>query len=627
LQRLTLAKREWLLLLAATCVVYFYGLGRSPLVGSDEPRYAQVAREMLMRGDMVTPTLGGHTWFEKPALLYWMEMASYRVFGVSEWSARLGPVCSGLLTILLLGWLGRRIERAAGEEERDISLACATVASSSAGLIVFSRVVNFDVIITMTMTWALACFFVSELEVNERRRRFWLAGFYAGCGLSLLAKGLIGVVLPFGIVALYFLVRRDFAGAKRLGLWWGSILTLAVAAIWYGPVIARHGWTFIDQFIIQHHFERYVSNKYHHPQPFWFYVPVMALLILPWTTFLIAALGGAPHWNWRGEDTVSKLRVFGLAWLVVPVAFFSLSGSKLPGYVLPAVPGAALLISEQLAMFLRGESSGKAIRATGVLLLIMASAWLVYDARMALTDFKCALIISLPPALGGVFVLLWARLRRLSAALIVCATFGMVILITGCALESVMDHQSVRGLMQLAEARGYASAPVYNMHTVERTAEFYAAGRLAYQPDGEPVKFEGASQVVDEARQRSGWLLIIIPKIYVEQLTENGLLQTDVIGDNGELTLVAVRARGLEPHSYSLGTSVDGSGDRLLMPRATFHEPSAWRFKIVIPFPLSLMGGPPATGVSSSASVPHENAQSPTTWISSIEGVCSTLPN
>src|SRR5947209_20195758 len=99
-----LAKRAWVVLLVVVCAVYFYGLGAVPLLGPDEPRYAEVAREMLARGDLVTPTLGGHTWFEKPALVYWLMMAAYRVFGVSEFAARAGSALSGVLTILFVGW-------------------------------------------------------------------------------------------------------------------------------------------------------------------------------------------------------------------------------------------------------------------------------------------------------------------------------------------------------------------------------------------------------------------------------------------------------------------------------------------------------------------------------------------
>src|ERR687893_3078963 len=116
---MTKPARAWLLFFLAAAAFYFYGLGKLPLVGPDEPRYAQVAREMYLRDDYVTPTLGGHSWFEKPALLYWMMMAGYRLFGVSEWAARLGPALSGLLTVLLIYWVGRRVERARGAENEE----------------------------------------------------------------------------------------------------------------------------------------------------------------------------------------------------------------------------------------------------------------------------------------------------------------------------------------------------------------------------------------------------------------------------------------------------------------------------------------------------------------------------
>jgi len=111
----TLAKRVYILLFAIIIAFYLYGLGKLPLLGPDEPRYAQVAREMFLNGDLITPTLGHHTWFEKPALLYWMIVAAFKVFGVSEWSARLGPAVCGLLTILAVWFVGREIEESVPE--------------------------------------------------------------------------------------------------------------------------------------------------------------------------------------------------------------------------------------------------------------------------------------------------------------------------------------------------------------------------------------------------------------------------------------------------------------------------------------------------------------------------------
>ncbi|TMK23504.1 MAG: glycosyltransferase family 39 protein, partial [Actinobacteria bacterium] len=315
MQRFLLAKRAWLVLFAVVCGVYFYGLGAVPLVGPDEPRYAEVAREMFARGDLVTPTLGGHTWFEKPALVYWLMMAGYHVLGVTEFAARAGSALAGVLTFLLVAWAARRAEFESGERLRGFGITCAAVTASGAGLLAFARAASFDVVLTATLTASLACFYASEVERDERSRRLLLAGFYACVGLSLLAKGLVGVVIPAGVVGVYFLLRRRWP--VRPGLWWGALLSLAVAATWYAPVAARHGRVFFDEFIVQHHFARYVSDRYHHAQPFYFFLPVMLLLALPWTPFLLNGLAASGETNARAEDAETKLRVLALAWLVV----------------------------------------------------------------------------------------------------------------------------------------------------------------------------------------------------------------------------------------------------------------------------------------------------------------------
>ncbi len=242
----TLAKRVSILLCLAIVAFYFYGLGLLPLVGPDEPRYAQVAREMLLRGDLITPTLGGHTWFEKPALLYWMMIAAFKAFGVSEWSARLGPALSGLLTIAAVWCVGRQIERTSSTDGiSGFGFWSALAAATSFGVIVFSRGASFDIVITMTTTWALSFFLLHEVARVPRSKTIFLFGFYALVGLSLLAKGLVGIVIPFGVVTLYYLLRRELPPRRVwLSLIWGVPVALAVSSIWYGPVIYRHGWQF-----------------------------------------------------------------------------------------------------------------------------------------------------------------------------------------------------------------------------------------------------------------------------------------------------------------------------------------------------------------------------------------------
>ena len=462
-----LAKRVSIFLVVIIIAFYLYGLGKLPLLGPDEPRYAQVAREMFLSGDLITPRLGGHTWFEKPALLYWMIAAAFKIFGVSEWSARLGPALCGLLTILAVWRVGREV---------DFGLWSVIVTASCLGLIVFSRGASFDVVITMTTTWSLAFFLLHELPAT-RRKRLLLAGFYAFVGLSLLAKGLVGIVIPFGVVGTYYLLRRSWpARSVWLSLLWGVPLALAVSAIWYGPVIARNGWTFINEFFIQHHFARYVSNKYHHPQPIYFYPVIILLLVLPWTVHFIIALAKLRRWEWRGDDSLSVVRIFSLAWLLLPIVFFSFSGSKLPGYVLPALPGAALLVTDRV-MFGPHKKWPSIIAASSLVIVIVL-----------LNTFA-------PP---------FAR------------------------------HESVRDLLLLADQRGYANAPVIALRGDDRSAEFYAYGRVVYGPNGEPLTFDEIS--MDDARARGRQFIVFISLEHAEHF--RGAPALEFLGDNGKTAVL-----------------------------------------------------------------------------------------
>ena len=469
----TLAKRVYLLLFVLIIAFYFYGLGKLPLLGPDEPRYAQVAREMFLSRDLVTPTLGGYTWFEKPALLYWMIAGAFKVFGVSEWSARFGPALCGLLTIAAVWCIGREIDR---EEPRGFGFWSVVVTASCLGLIVFSRAASFDVVVTMTTTWSLAFFLLHELPTS-RNKRILLAGFYVFVGLSLLAKGLVGIVIPFGVVGAYYLLRRAWPSRSvLLSLVWGVPLALAVSAIWYGPVIARHGWSFIDEFFVQHHFARYVSNKYQHPQPIYFYPAIILMLALPWTPYVILALAKARSWEWRGGDSVSIVRVFSLAWLLLPIVFFSFSGSKLPGYVLPAIPAAALLATDRLTR---------------------------------VRDSKWPLIVA-------------------------CATVILVVIALNFGSARYANRESVRDLLLLADSRGYANVPVIAQRSDDRSAEFYAYGRVVYGRDGEPVTFDEVP--VDQARAHGGKFVVMIPAQYVENFRSTPSIE--VIGDNGKNALL-----------------------------------------------------------------------------------------
>jgi 4-amino-4-deoxy-L-arabinose transferase-like glycosyltransferase len=535
LQPSILAKRVYLFLLLAILAFYFFGLGALPLVGPDEPRYAQVAREMFLRNDYVTPTLGGHTWFEKPALLYWMMMLAFRSFGVSEWSARLGPAVCGVLTVLSVWWMARSLEHQRDVELRWMSLWASISTATCMGLIVFSRAASFDVVITMTVSWALTFFLLYELSMPGQKKTFLLAGFYAFVGLSLIAKGLVGIVVPGGVVFVYYILRRRFPERGMLvSLFWGIPIAIAVASIWYGPVIAKHGHTFIQEFFIEHHFARYLSNKYHHPQPLYFYPAIILLLTLPWTPVLIEALLKVRSWSWREHSSLTTLRVFALAWVLFPLVFFSFSGSKLPGYILPVLPAAGLLIGERLS---RATTDLRAPRwplvATGIFCLLLSVSGVVYALKTKQVSWQCAVLTTVPLLVAGLYTVVWTKRRDVAVASVALAICLMAAMALKCAAPVFGKRESVRDLLRVADERGYAGVPVLAQRGDDRSTEFYASGRVIYRADGEVLPIDEVS--IDQAR-KIGRMLVFVSTEHLDYFRK--VPGIELLGDNGRVALL-----------------------------------------------------------------------------------------
>jgi 4-amino-4-deoxy-L-arabinose transferase-like glycosyltransferase len=341
--------RTDLLLLVAFCgFLFFYGLGAFGLVGADEPRYAQVAREMLERSDWVTPTLLGKPWLEKPPLYYWEAMVSFRAFGVSDRAARLPGAFDAALLVAAIYFFLRRFRPGS---EMDGAL----VAASSAGVVGFAHAAATDMPLA-------ACFSIALLgwyAWYESGRRVHLAAFYVFLALGTLAKGPVAAALSAVIILLFVALQREWRAIART-LWIpGILLYLIVALPWYIAVQLRNP-EFLRVFILEHNLARFSANVYHHPQPFWFYLPVFWLAMMPWSLALIAVVWERVRLIWAERmeafsNSENSWALFLLIWMAVPVLFFSASQSKLPGYILPAVPAGALLVARYIAT-LRGEA-------------------------------------------------------------------------------------------------------------------------------------------------------------------------------------------------------------------------------------------------------------------------------
>ncbi|HKP36954.1 MAG TPA: hypothetical protein VJT71_08845, partial [Pyrinomonadaceae bacterium] len=424
----------------------------------------------------------------------------------------------------------------------------ALVFLSCFGVIAFSRAATFDIVLTMALTGALSSFFVWYLRTSfansgTGKHQHLLLGFYFFLGLSLLAKGLVGSFLAVAVVGGFFIVRRELPPRVLLkSLLWGIPGTLAVAAVWYGPMTYRHGWLFIDQFFVQHHFARFLTNKFHHPQPFYFYIPIFGLLVLPWTVFLGAGLASLRLSSLREDSALGRMRIFAILLIVLIVGLFSMSVSKLPAYVLPAVPAAALLVADRITAY-RAKQSGKVtVRVSGILFLIAAVAanWVLWRA----TEVPRSSVIAgtAACAVSGLFALIFPR-KTTAACLLFAGASAVVAIAAILGSGGLAARDSVRDLIRLASNRGYGSAAVVGLHTVERTAEFYSADRLLYGEDGEPVKFESAADVAAAARNSGGQILCFVPVEHASQLTNYPKVQTETIANNGSVSLLLVRVR------------------------------------------------------------------------------------
>ena len=538
MQPSALAKRLFILLFLIIVAFYFYGLGLMPLVGPDEPRYAQVAREMFMRGDFITPTLGGRPWFEKPALLYWLIIFAYKLFGVSEFSARFGAALCGLLTVVPVSILTRSFERS-NSQSTGLSWWATIAAATSFGLIVFSRGATFDIVVTMTLTWAFAFFFLHERARSLKNKRLLLIGFYAAIGLSLLAKGLIGIVIPGGVIALYHLIQRKWPSRELLiSLLWGFPISLLISAVWYGPVVSRHGWTFINDFFIQHHFKRYVSDKYQHPQRIYFYIPMLLMLTVPWTGFVIDALARLRFRKANALSPAAALNLFAASWIIFPLVFFSFSGSKLPGYLLPVIPAAAILIGERMARVASGAGSRWPVIASGVIAVALCVGGIYYAFSSGAMPVRTTILISLPILLAGLFAVTCSRF--VTPALLAVA-FGSILtlgLVVRFAAPEFAQRQSTKRLLAIADSRGFASAPLF-IRRDDRSPEFYASDRVVYGSDGEPERLEAIKDIVAETKRRGERILVLVPLENLDQYKNPTYIE--IIADNGTHALLATK--------------------------------------------------------------------------------------
>jgi 4-amino-4-deoxy-L-arabinose transferase-like glycosyltransferase len=348
-------------LLAATIFISFYRLGAVSLFDVDEAVFAEATKEMVLSGDWITPTYNGTNRYDKPILFYWLMAASYKMFGVNEFGARFPSACAGALLSFSIFFFVRRY---AGAET---ALHAAASCVLSLYFFVYSHAAVTDMVLTLCITLSLFFFFLSlSVDGGESRKtgRF-LYGFYLFSALAFLTKGLIGIVFPFGIAAAYMALTKGRKGMRRLLSARAAVLFLCVSGPWYIAEFAVNGRDFFEQFFMKHHFMRYTGVISGHRGPFFYFIPVLIGGLFPWIAYLPAGIRDAlrkDHAPIMSDVSARRssgeahpgpadypLGLFALVWLGLIVVFFSFSTTKLPNYVLPAVPAASILIGAGMA--------------------------------------------------------------------------------------------------------------------------------------------------------------------------------------------------------------------------------------------------------------------------------------
>ncbi len=425
------------------------GLG---LVGADEPRYAQIAHEMLDRFDAthtlksrlsacVTPYLYGHPWLEKPALYYWRAMYVFQEFGVHDWSARMPSASFAFIMSLLIYLHMRRFRRGGHLDAALITVACAAILG-------FSRGASTD----MQMAAPLSIGLLGWYAWYETGSKFWLFDIYFFTAVATLAKGPVAPFLALLILAAFAFLRREWSVLRR-SIWWpGILLYFAIVLPWF-IAVQHQNPTFFREFFLEHNLERFATDRYQHMQPFYYYGVVVLLAVMPWTVISVRALidgilTSVAEWRIRRSTHTKPLYdplkpctgrpgdafpEFLVLWALIPILFFSISRSKLPGYILPAIPPITILTGDYL--FRRRQKGlnrwvllGHALLCGVMTVAALLMPWFVVHGHVMPPAPE--LIVAIMAALGATLLILIvvkgfgvARLRLVTTAVLIVLVF------------------------------------------------------------------------------------------------------------------------------------------------------------------------------------------------------------
>jgi 4-amino-4-deoxy-L-arabinose transferase-like glycosyltransferase len=539
------SRAAWYALAAVFIVASLFVLEVRTLIPPDEGRYAEMAREMLLSGDWVTTRLNGIKYFEKPPLHTWMSAVSFALFGIGEWQARLWNGVCGIFGVLMVAYTGRRVYGGLAGEYAALVLASMLFWAGA------SQFNSLDMGVAATMCLSLCALLIAQHGgATETQRRWWMLVCWGGMGLSLLAKGLIGIVLPGAVLVLYSLISGDRGIWRRLHISAGVPLFLLVALPWFVLVGMRNP----EQpafFFIHEHWDRFFLREHHREGPWYYFLALLLPTAMPWIAIVPASLMAARR-TLPGRFQPGAML---LVWIAFILAFFSYSSSKLPGYMLPVFPALALLMGRQLE-----RASGKTVLAlTAVPALAgiagLCASWLapgIDNLRPLLTAASLAALLG---AAAGYFA---ERGGRRTAMVVALAISGW--LMTQLLMAATEPHgreQSGVALAKMLRPALTPDTPVYSVGAYEQSMTFYMAHKVTTVAFTDELEFGlqrepqlGIPTLEEfiarwQARAVQGLPQYAIMRHTMYQHLQQRQLPMKVIGTSERVVVVSAPAKGL----------------------------------------------------------------------------------
>jgi len=419
-------RTDLLLLFFAIGAFFCVGLGAHSYLIPSEARYIEIPRQMLVTGDWLTPHINGVPYFEKPPLFYWMQACAMSVFGMDEWAGRITTVLLTTLTCLLTYAVGRMLYG------RTAGLLSALVLSTCLMGYGLAHVAMLDVPVSAFITACLACFLaaqqppsltLSRKEAGEGKeipspacggglgRGNLYLFMYIFSALAMMSKGLIGIVIPGMVIGAWIALTKQWKILTQTQLIPGLILFLIIAAPWH-VLMAQHHPDFLSFYFIHEHFTRYLTDEHKRTAPWWFFIAITPVGLIPWVCVTPHLLRGL-HPLRQTPQQVRGDNLFLLLWIILPLIFFSTSHSKLISYIFPIFPPLAILIGRKLADFWHGQLPVKSLRIDAAVVMVLVTAALVATQFLPLIPGKAGVklaaltAISLPMLLPIIIALAW----------------------------------------------------------------------------------------------------------------------------------------------------------------------------------------------------------------------------